>query len=200
MYTYIYIYIHIIYIYIYIYIERERERERASSRIIYQIVTHTCHNRPPSEIDLRLFWADFTDLEGKHLFHRIGWKGRIWQVYWRSREFSEIADPRLAKPWDFKPSLRAAETSALSLHVCLPPLSLSLPLSRETFSRERFRFETFSWNQIPFRNTRFLRIGLSAPAWPLHIIIIVASSKTYIYIYIHTYMHTYIYIYIHTYI
>ena len=36
---------------------------------------------PPSEIGLGLFWADFTDLEGKHLFHRIGWKGRIWQVW-----------------------------------------------------------------------------------------------------------------------
>ena len=34
--------------------------------------THTCHILPPSEIDLGLFWADFTDLEGKHLFHRIG--------------------------------------------------------------------------------------------------------------------------------
>ena len=33
---------------------------------------HTRHILPPSEIDLRLFWADFTDLEGKHLFHRIG--------------------------------------------------------------------------------------------------------------------------------
>ena len=30
---------------------------------------HTCHILPPSEIDLGLFWADFTDLEGKHLFH-----------------------------------------------------------------------------------------------------------------------------------
>ena len=38
-----------------------RERER-----------HTRHILPPSEIDLGLFWADFTDLEGKHLFHRIG--------------------------------------------------------------------------------------------------------------------------------
>ena len=33
---------------------------------------HTRHILPPSEIDLGLFWADFTDLEGKHLFHRIG--------------------------------------------------------------------------------------------------------------------------------
>ena len=42
--------------------------------------TPTCHILPHSEIDLGLFWADFTDLEGKHLFHRIGWKGRIWQA------------------------------------------------------------------------------------------------------------------------
>ena len=34
----------------------------------------------PSEIDLGLFCAVFTDSEGKHLFHRIGWKGRIWQL------------------------------------------------------------------------------------------------------------------------
>ena len=33
---------------------------------------YTCHNLPPSEIDLGLFWADSTGLEGKHLFHRIG--------------------------------------------------------------------------------------------------------------------------------
>ena len=38
---------------------------------------HTCHILPPSEIDLGLCWADFTDLEGNYLFHRIGWKGRI---------------------------------------------------------------------------------------------------------------------------
>ena len=36
------------------------------------MIVHTCHIIPPSEIDLGLFWADFTDLEGKHLFHRIG--------------------------------------------------------------------------------------------------------------------------------
>ena len=35
-------------------------------------VIHTRHNLPPSEIDLGLFWADSTDSEGKHLFHRIG--------------------------------------------------------------------------------------------------------------------------------
>ena len=42
---------------------------------------HTRHILLPSEIDLRLFWADFTGSEGKHLFHRIGWKGRIWQPW-----------------------------------------------------------------------------------------------------------------------
>ena len=35
-------------------------------------LTHTCHILHPSEIDLGLFRADVTDLEGKHLFHRIG--------------------------------------------------------------------------------------------------------------------------------
>ena len=35
-------------------------------------ILHTRHILPPSEIDLGLFWADFTDLEGKYLFHRIG--------------------------------------------------------------------------------------------------------------------------------
>ena len=33
---------------------------------------HTRHILPPSEIDVGLFRADFADLEGKHLFHRIG--------------------------------------------------------------------------------------------------------------------------------
>ena len=33
---------------------------------------NTRHIIPPSEIDLGLSWPDFTDLEGKHLFHRIG--------------------------------------------------------------------------------------------------------------------------------
>ena len=32
----------------------------------------TRHILPPSEIDLGLFWANFTNFEGKHLFHRIG--------------------------------------------------------------------------------------------------------------------------------
>ena len=41
---------------------------------------HTCHNLPPSEIDGGLFLAVFTGSEGEHLFHRIGWKGRIWQL------------------------------------------------------------------------------------------------------------------------
>ena len=43
-------------------------------------VLHTCHNLPPSEIDGGLFLAVFTGTEGRYLFHRIGWKGRIWQL------------------------------------------------------------------------------------------------------------------------
>ena len=54
---------------------RENGRER---RVRHK---HTRHILPPSEIDLGLCWADFTDLEGKHLFHRNGWKGRIWQLW-----------------------------------------------------------------------------------------------------------------------
>ena len=37
-----------------------------------RLAYHTRHMLPPSEIDLGLCWADFTDLEGKHLLHRIG--------------------------------------------------------------------------------------------------------------------------------
>ena len=41
---------------------------------------HTCHILPPSEIDLGLCLAVFAGSGGKYLFHRIGWKGRIWQL------------------------------------------------------------------------------------------------------------------------
>ena len=43
-------------------------------------IDRTRHILPLSEIDWGLFWADFTDLEGKHLFHRTGFKGRIFHV------------------------------------------------------------------------------------------------------------------------
>ena len=43
-------------------------------------IVHTWHILPPSKIDCGLFLADFTDSGGKYLFHRIGWKGRIWQL------------------------------------------------------------------------------------------------------------------------
>ena len=42
---------------------------------------HTCHILPPSGIDWGLFLVVFTGSEGKHLFHRIGWKGRTWQLW-----------------------------------------------------------------------------------------------------------------------
>ena len=64
---------------------RERERDRVMMllclacficlRLVARICPgqgHTRHILLPSEIDLRLFWADFTGSEGKHLFHRIG--------------------------------------------------------------------------------------------------------------------------------
>ena len=44
-----------------------------------------CHVLPPSEIDGGLVWAAFTSSKGKirftekYPFHRIGWKGRMWQ-------------------------------------------------------------------------------------------------------------------------
>ena len=41
---------------------------------------HTCHILPPSEIDLGLCLAVFAGSGGKYLFHRIGWRGRIWQL------------------------------------------------------------------------------------------------------------------------
>ena len=43
-------------------------------------IVHTCHILPPSEIDLGLCLAVFAGSGGKHLFHRIGWTGRIWQL------------------------------------------------------------------------------------------------------------------------
>ena len=38
------------------------------------------HILPPSEIDLGLRLAVFAGLGGQLLFHRIGCKGRIWQL------------------------------------------------------------------------------------------------------------------------
>ena len=76
-----------VYIHIYIYIYHVRRLIRclpiiASSARLKRIASLSILAifYPPSEIDLGLFWADFTDLEGKHLFHRIGRKGRIWQL------------------------------------------------------------------------------------------------------------------------
>ena len=78
------------YIYIYIYIERERRKTTktnwAACRVGGQLglrvllVLHTCHILPPSEIDLGLCLAVFAGSGGKYIFHRIGRKGRIWQV------------------------------------------------------------------------------------------------------------------------
>ena len=42
-------------------------RPGSEGRIIY-----TCHNLPPSEIDLGLCWAVFAGSGGKYSFHRIG--------------------------------------------------------------------------------------------------------------------------------
>ena len=40
-----------------------------------------CHSLPLSEIDRGLLLAVFAGSEGKFLFVRIGWKGRIWQLW-----------------------------------------------------------------------------------------------------------------------
>ena len=78
IYTYIHIYIYIyiytyIYVYIYIYMYHRPSRSTCHVGARHDVyVLHTRHTLPPFEIDLGLFWADFTDLEGKHLFHRIG--------------------------------------------------------------------------------------------------------------------------------
>ena len=45
-----------------------------------QLYRHTCHILPPSEIDLGLCLAVFAGSGGKYLFHRIGRKGRTWQL------------------------------------------------------------------------------------------------------------------------
>ena len=42
------------------------------STTVPTVYDHTRHILPASEIDLGLFWADFTGSEGKYLFHRIG--------------------------------------------------------------------------------------------------------------------------------
>ena len=36
--------------------------------VVVVVVVHTCHNLPPSEIDLGLFLAVFTGSEGRYLF------------------------------------------------------------------------------------------------------------------------------------
>ena len=38
----------------------------------FGVYNHTCHIRPPSEIDLGLCLAVFAGSGGKYLFHRIG--------------------------------------------------------------------------------------------------------------------------------
>ena len=103
MYIYIYIYIHM-YIYIYIYIcfylppwlrtpwlegnctcehmvRTESCQTASSDQKGHCGQFHSCHILPPSEIDLGLCFAIFAVSGGEHLFHRIGWKGRIWQLW-----------------------------------------------------------------------------------------------------------------------
>ena len=48
--------------------------------MLFFIIEPTCHILPPSEIDWGLLWAASAGSEGKYLFHRIGRKGRIWQL------------------------------------------------------------------------------------------------------------------------
>ena len=65
-YIYIYIYIHCIY-------------ELQSDRICKQSFTPLPYSTPLWNT-LEAVFGCFTGSEGKHLFHRIGWKGRIWQL------------------------------------------------------------------------------------------------------------------------
>ena len=53
-----------IYIYIYIYIRALYVRKTSVRPAARQRTGHTCHNLPPSEIDLGLFWADFAGSAG----------------------------------------------------------------------------------------------------------------------------------------
>ena len=93
VYVCIYIYIHTyvyreIHMYTYVYAMSPGPtsvaiRARRSRR--YSYTQPACHILPPSEIGWGLFSYVFTGSEGKHLFHRIGWKGRIWQLHSMSR-------------------------------------------------------------------------------------------------------------------
>ena len=68
--TYIYIYIHIRAIHTcQRVVSLKSELARATNPDTNR---HTRHILLPSEIDSGPFWADFTDSEGKHLFHGIG--------------------------------------------------------------------------------------------------------------------------------
>ena len=58
-------------------------------------IDHTCHILPPSEIDLGLRLAVFAGSGGEHLFHRIGRKGRIWQLCRRTSCHLRSAGPKL---------------------------------------------------------------------------------------------------------
>ena len=80
---------------------------------LYYLISrlHTCHILPPSEIDSGLCLADFTDLEGKHLFHRIGWKGRIWQP-WSGRLAARLGDGQAAD-WAARASLKRGGGSSI---------------------------------------------------------------------------------------
>ena len=87
VYIYIYVYMYIcvyIYIYIYIYVwvfDANMCRTPSPSHPFAGPASpHTCHILPPSEIDLGLCLTVFAGSGGKYLFHRIGWKGRIWQL------------------------------------------------------------------------------------------------------------------------
>ena len=70
MYIYIYIYTHnAIYYNTIKWDHSRRGQHHGRLPLVYMCMyMYTCHILPPSEIDLGLLWADFTDLERKHLF------------------------------------------------------------------------------------------------------------------------------------
>ena len=75
--------------------------------------SRTCHSLPASEIDEGLFWAVSTGSGGRYLFHRIGRKGRTWQLRkLQPAELPEVIPNRTI--WPFSPPTLAVRTKTPS--------------------------------------------------------------------------------------
>ena len=77
------------------------------SMLVSVVQCPPCHILPPSEIPWRLFLAVLQAQKGS-LFHRIGWKGRIWQLW----VFSRRITARERAPRDPKGRRRGGERDA----------------------------------------------------------------------------------------